>query len=69
MTVIVLDEHRKVPGVLWWTGKVRCTECGHEHIAVAPMPEWAAAPGSLRCAACGKASALAVAVENAPCPT
>ena len=50
--VIDIAEHRVVPGTVWWTGLVRCDECGHQHIAIAPMPEWALAPRSGECPSC-----------------
>lgn len=68
--VIDLEERRVVPGTLWWSGTARCIHCDHEHLAVAPMPAWALAPGNLECPACGSFGALAmVASAGGPCPT
>lgn len=50
--VIDLDAHRRVPGIVWWTGLVRCTACGARHVSVHPMPDWAASPGSSQCPEC-----------------
>lgn len=50
--IIDLDSHRERPGVVWSTATVRCVDCGHIHVAVQEMPEWAAAPMSCDCPKC-----------------
>jgi hypothetical protein len=59
--VIVLAERREEPGTLWWSGVAKCIQCAHEHVAVAPIPAWAVAPGSLECPSCGRMAALPMA--------
>ena len=66
MSIIDLDMHREIPGVVWWTGVMKCIFCGHEHIGVSPMPTWALAPPSGECPKCHRCGALAMTHEASP---
>lgn len=63
--VIDLAAHREVLGTLYWSGVFKCIYCGHEHVAVAPMPAWAAAPPSGECPKCRRFGALPMTDEAA----
>jgi hypothetical protein len=59
--VIDLAARRTWPGTVFWSGSVCCTACGAGHVAVIPMPDWAAAVPAIRCPKCAGLTCLAVA--------
>lgn len=64
--VIELDQHRVDPETMWFVGVVKCVYCGHEHIAVAPMPSWAATPMTGECPKCERMGVIPVNDEYEP---
>lgn len=51
--IVELAHYRpRADGLLWWTGPMRCSACGHDEVTVVPIPAWAAGPPSCECSVC-----------------